>query len=72
LFGILMSMSVKTMNLIGNGIYAIGALVLILSCASFVFSAGMVILAGPVVILFPVVGGVLFGVGKGMIDKSKS
>jgi hypothetical protein len=65
-------MSTKTLNILGNAIYAIGALLLILSCAAFVLSAGMVLLAGPIFILFPIIGGALFGLGKGMIAKSKN
>ena len=61
----------STKRIVGNIIYAIGALILVFSGAAFLLSAGMVVLAGPVIVLPPIVGVVLFGIGKGMIDKTK-
>ena len=71
MFVIIANMHLKTLKIVGNIIYAIGALILILSGTAFLLSAGMVVLAGPIIVLFPIVGAVLFGVGKGMIDKTK-
>lgn len=63
-------MTTSLLKLTGNILYLIGALMVALPFIAIVASAGMVLLAGYVFLLTPVVGAILVAVGKGMIKNT--
>ncbi|MNX55823.1 hypothetical protein D3C86_865970 [compost metagenome] len=58
-------------KLIGNTLYFIGALMVVLPVIAFVASAGMVLLAGYSFFLIPIAGAILATVGKSMIKNAQ-
>jgi hypothetical protein len=64
LFDIITSMSIGVLKLIGNVLYFIGALILVPATAVIVASLNTLMLAGPTVLLLPVLGATLAGTGK--------
>ncbi|MNQ38278.1 hypothetical protein D3C85_518480 [compost metagenome] len=71
LFAIITTMATVFTKLIGNTLYFIGALMVVLPVIAFVASAGMVLLAGYSFFLIPIVGAILATVGKSMIKNAQ-
>jgi hypothetical protein len=65
-------MTSAPLKIIGKFLYFIGALILVPAGAVFIASPNTLMMAGPVALLLPIVGG-LFGLaGKWMIRKAES
>jgi hypothetical protein len=61
-----MNMTIVSPKLVGRLLYSIGALILIPAGAIFIASPNTLLMAGPIVLLLPIVGGAFALVGKWM------
>lgn len=71
MFDIIASMTIRALRLTGNILYSIGVLILVPVGVIFISSANMVMLAGPIALLIPVLGAAFVGTGKGMTRKAR-
>lgn len=65
-------MTSAPLKIIGKIFYFIGALILVPAGAVFIASPSTLMMAGPVVLLLPIVGGIFGLTGKWMIRKAES
>lgn len=64
-------MTALPLKIIGKLFYFIGALILVPAGAIFIASPSTLMMAGPIVLLLPIVGGLFALVGKWMIRKAE-
>jgi hypothetical protein len=64
-------MAIAPSKLVGRLLYSIGALVLIPAGAIFIASPNTLLMAGPIVLLLPIVGGLLALAGKWMMRRAR-
>lgn len=57
-------MTIKILKLIGNVLYFLGGLILVPAGLIIIASANTLLFAGPIVLLVPLLGAILAGIGK--------
>jgi hypothetical protein len=71
LFAIIASMTATVLRSIGNCLYFMGALILVPVGEIFIGSVNTLMMAGPIVLLVPVLGIAFAGIGKWMKHKAR-
>jgi hypothetical protein len=64
-------MTAATLRIIGNILYFIGLVILVPSGMIILTSVNTFMLAGPIALLVPIIGGILGGTGKYLRNKAK-
>jgi hypothetical protein len=65
-------MTIQPLKIVGKLFYFIGALILVPAGAVFIASPNTLMMAGPIALLLPIVGGLFALAGKWMIRKAES